>query len=449
MIETQPVAVLSRKTSASVAVAIERAFAVRRQAAGLSVHRRSASLREIAAGVRQRREEFARIIASEGIKTIREARLEADRCANTFELSAEECSRLGGETVAFDQVPKGDGRIGWWSRRPLGVVAGLTPYNDPLNLVAHKLGPAIAAGAPIIAKPHPRTPSVALELSRLAAATDLPAGMVQVITGGADVALALAKDPRIAVVSFTGGRRAGAAIAQVAAGKRLVMEMGGVCASVVAKDADLVHATEALASGIVSAAGQNCVHTQRIDVEAEIFDELSQRLVAKLGSLRVGEQLAEATDVGPLLDEKHAKNVEDIIRDAVSLGARVLCGATRDGRFLSPTLVTDVPENHPLLTEEMFAPVAAIRSGKSMSGIIEAVASSGHMINASIFTQRLDLILAFRNVVEAGAIIVNDSTDFRIDAMPFGGNGEAGLGREGVRFAIESLTERQLICLRA
>ena len=143
MIETQPVAVLSRKTSASVAVAIERAFAVRRQAAGLSVHRRSASLREIAAGVRQRREEFARIIASEGIKTIREARLEADRCANTFELSAEECSRLGGETVAFDQVPKGDGRIGWWSRRPLGVVAGLTPYNDPLNLVAHKLGPAI------------------------------------------------------------------------------------------------------------------------------------------------------------------------------------------------------------------------------------------------------------------------------------------------------------------
>ena len=136
MIETQPVAVLSRKTSASVAVAIERAFAVRRQAAGLSVHRRSASLREIAAGVRQRREEFARIIASEGIKTIREARLEADRCATTFELSAEECSRLGGETVAFDQVPKGDGRIGWWSRRPLGVVAGLTPYNDPLNLVA-------------------------------------------------------------------------------------------------------------------------------------------------------------------------------------------------------------------------------------------------------------------------------------------------------------------------
>lgn len=424
------------------------AYAARRACRELPAHVRMSALRSAAASVSARREAMARTIVVEGVKTIREARREVDRCHDTLMLAAEEARRLGGEAVNFGQSPAAAGRVGWWERRPLGVVIGITPYNDPLNLVAHKLAPAVAAGAPIIVKPHPRTPSSAHELAQAFSGSGLPKGAIQILEGCHARTLELVSDPRTSVISFTGGKQAGEAISRSAFGKRLMLELGGVCVAAVAADADVPRAADALASGIVWAAGQNCVHTQRIFAERDVFEQLAHGLTRRLQSLRWEDPLSEAADYGSLLDEEHAGRVHARIVDACARGATLLVGGQRFGRRLEPTLLTGVPDDHSLATEEIFAPVATIEPVARLAEAEMRAAGSGAMINSAIFTNRLDLILSWHNAVDAGATIVNDSTDLRIDAMPFGGNGSAGLGREGIRFSIEAMTEPKLLCIR-
>ena len=294
-------------------------------------------------------EEFARLIASEGIKTIREARLEVARCQDTLTLGAEEAKRLTGETVRFDQSGRAPGRTGWWSRRPIGIVVALTPYNDPLNLVAHKVAPAVAAGAPIIVKPHPQTPLSALRLVNLFADRGLPEGMVQIVIGGASVGARLVADHRPAVISLSGSRAAGEDIARIAGLKRLCMELGGVGVATVAADADLNKASAALVSGAFWAAGQNCVHTQRIIVERSVFDPLTHLMVERTRALRVGSKHDDATDIGPMFDERQAACLEALILHSRDAGAEVLTGGKRTGNLFMPTLLTKVPHDHPLL----------------------------------------------------------------------------------------------------
>ena len=434
--------------STPVDQALATAYAARRACREAPAHVRMSALREAAARILNLREAMARTIVTEGVKTIREARHEVDRCCDTLLLAAEEARRLGGESVNFGQSPVATGRIGWWERRPLGVVIGITPYNDPLNLVAHKLAPAVAAGAPIIIKPHPDTPTSAHELAGVFSGSGLPSGAIQVLEGGHAQTLELVSDSRTSVISFTGGRQAGEVISRHAFCKRLLLELGGVCVAFVASDADVPHAAEALASGITWAAGQNCVHTQRIFAVRDVFGRLADRLAGRLQSLRRDDPFSEAADYGSLISEEHADRVHAQIIDACSRGATLFAGGQRFGRQLTPTLLTGVPHDHALATEEVFAPVAIIEPVDNLAEAEARAASGGPMINSAIFTNRLDLILSWHNALDAGATIVNDSTDFRIDAMPFGGNGAAGLGREGIRFAIEAMTEPKLLCIR-
>lgn len=431
----------------AIEAALERAYGCRDAAAHLPAHTKTSALLAVSEAVRRDAEDFAKLIASEGIKTIREARLEVARCQDTLTLGAEEAKRLTGETVRFDQSSKAAGRSGWWSRKPIGVVVALTPYNDPLNLVAHKIAPAVAAGAPIIVKPHPRTPLSALRLVELFADQELPEGMVQILTGGASVGTKLVADHRPALISLSGSRAAGEAIAKIAGLKRLCMELGGVGVATVAADADLEKASAALVSGAFWAAGQNCVHTQRIIVQRQVFEPLKRLMVERTRTLRVGSKHDPDTDVGPMLEEAQAVRLEALIADATNAGAEVLAGGSRSGNLFMPTLLSGVPDDHPLLIDEIFGPVAILETVDRAEQALERMALSGPMINASLFTNRLDLMLLWERFADAGTIVVNDSTDFRIDAMPFGGNGAAGLGREGIRFAVEALTEPKLVCL--
>lgn len=435
--------------SAGVERALAAAYAARRACRETPAHVRMAALQDAATLIGARREAMAHTIVTEGIKTIREARLEVDRCCDSLRLAAEEARRLGGESVNFGQSPGSADRIGWWERRPLGVVIGITPYNDPLNLVAHKLAPAIAAGAPIIIKPHPRTPTSAHELVAAFAASGLPEAAIQIVEGGHAETLALVGDARTAVISFTGGRQAGDAIARHGYRKRLLLELGGICVAYVAADADLARAAGALTSGIAWAAGQNCVHTQRIFADRAIFQRLTDDLSNRLQALRLDDPWSETADYGRMIDDDHARSVHARIVDACNHGATLLAGGQVCGRHLTPTLLTGVPNDHVLASDEVFAPVATIEPVDGQAHAQARAVSHGAMINSAIFTNRLDAMLAWHSALDCGATIVNDSTDFRIDAMPFGGNGDAGLGREGIRFAIEAMTEPKLLCIRA
>ncbi|MDH5411169.1 MAG: aldehyde dehydrogenase family protein [Alphaproteobacteria bacterium] len=392
-------------------------------------------------------EGFARIIVKEGIKTIREARSEVDRACRTLRLCAGEARRLAGDVVPFDQAPAGAGRVGWTERRPVGVIAAITPFNDPLNLVVHKVGPALAAGCAVIVKPHEATPGPAHRLGEAFQQAGLPKDAFQVIEGnGASVGRALVEHGDIDMATFTGGRVAGLAVARSAAGRPTSLEMGGVCSTIVMADADLDFAVSRLVPGMYAAAGQNCLHVQRVIVEVPVYDALRERLVARVAELRLGDPMSEETDMGYLIDEASAKRCADWLAEAVAGGARVLSGGTGGGKQFEPTLVENVPVNARLVLEEVFGPITVLERVDSLHLAVERAAVSGASLAVGIFTRSLNAPFALRSL-RVGSIIVNDSTDFRIDAMPFGGPFPAGLSREGVRNAIESMTEPQLICL--
>jgi glyceraldehyde-3-phosphate dehydrogenase (NADP+) len=410
-------------------------------------HDRADWLLAAAHAVLARQEELARLIATEGVKTIREARREVGRCAQTLRLGAEEARRLDGGFVTMDQVASGTGRIGFFERRGAGPVVGITPYNDPLNLVAHKIAPALAAGCPIIIKPHPQTPFSALRLAGILHGSGVPLPWLQVVPGGAAPAMQLAGDRRVRVVSFTGGRAGGAAVARQAAGKVLALELGGVGVVAVAADADLHTAATAIHSGAFFAAGQNCVHAQRIVAADGIHDALVERLTALARAVRLGPKQDEATDMGPCIDAAAAAALTARCTAATARGARLITGGRCAGSRLEPTWLCDVPADDPLLGEETFGPVSTIERVGDTEELLGRVAAAGDAINAGIFTDSLDTALRFWRVAPAAAAIVNDSTDFRIDAMPFGGIGEAGLGREGVRDAAEAMSEKRLMIL--
>lgn len=412
----------------------------------LPAHERSRILEEAARLLSGRAEEAAQLIASEGIKTIREARGETTRAVETLALSSEEAKRIQGRTLNFDQYPSGEGRFGLTVRQPLGIIGAITPFNDPLNLVAHKIGPALASGNAAILKPDSNTPLSGLLLAEVLVEAGLPPAWLQVITGrGSIVGDAIVTHPAVKMISFTGGVEAGRKIIGRAGLKRVQMELGANNPVIVNRDAEVELAAERIGSGAFWAAGQNCLHVQRVYAQDHVFDDLVARLTKYAETLVLGPKKDEATDMGPLIDERALKRVGDVVSEAVDAGAEILTGGERSGAAFQPTLLADAPPGSRAATEEIYGPVTLVSPFRDLDEAIEAANATVYGLQSAIFTRDLNVAYSAAARLETGGVMINESTDFRIDAMPFGGLGASGLGREGVSYAVQAMTDPKVI----
>ncbi|GAA1638729.1 aldehyde dehydrogenase family protein [Microbacterium flavum] len=416
---------------------------------GLSRFARHEILERAAGLLRERSEEAAGLIVREAGKTIRQARKEVRRATMTLSLSADAARSHPGEVIAFDAFEGSENRRGWFTREPLGIILAITPYNDALNLVAHKLGPAIAGGNAVVLKPSQLTPLTARFLVELLVDAGLPDEIVTVVHGDRHLAQALVAAREVRMVSFTGGFATGEAIARGAGLKKLAMELGGNAPVIVFADADLDAAAEACVSGAFWAAGQNCVGAQRLLVERSVYAAFRERVVAHTLALRAGDPQLESTDVGPMITEDAARRAQRLVEDAVAAGARVLTGHRRSGSVYAPTVVEDVPAPCELWADEAFAPVVALAAFDTEDEAIARADDTEYALHAATFTADIGRALRVADRLEAGGVMINDSSDYRIDSMPFGGAKYGGMGREGVRFAYEEMTQPKVICINA
>lgn len=418
-------------------------------ASRLSVFERMSILNRAANWIEERKRLFAQTISLEGSKTIREARKEVKRCIQTIRISAEETRRLHGKTLSFDQMEGNENRIGYYQRLPIGLIVAITPFNDPLNLVAHKLGPAIAAGNAIIIKPSTVTPLSALLLAEAFEQAGLPKKVLSVLPGhSSEIGDVLVSHPAVRMISFTGGYEAGKEIASKAGVKKLSMELGSNSPCIVLKDAEIKEAVESIVSGAFWAAGQNCIGVQRVYIEEELYADFEEAIVYRTSQLQIGDKFSEKTDMGPLITKKEAIRIENLVDEAISNGAHCLCGGKREGTYYLPTILTNVDAESKIAKEELFGPVVILDSVKNLSEAIKKSNDVSYGLQAGIFTKNLDLAFRAIKELEYGGIMVNDSSDFRIDAMPFGGMKQSGIGREGVEFSIQEMTELKVICFR-
>lgn len=435
-------------TEAEVDEAV-RAVAAAAHGAHWPAWQRREALMTAAALVLDRRAMLTEIISRESSKTVREAGAEISRAAETLRLCAEQAGRLTGETLPFDDTPRGEGRLGWYTREPVGVVAAITPFNDPLNLVAHKLGPALVAGNGVVLKPAERTPLTALSFTQLLLDAGVPADRIAVVPGsGSGAGGALAGHPLVDLVSFTGGPRTGDAVARVAGAKKTLMELGGNNAVLVLADADWRLAARAVVEGAFGVAGQNCLSVQRVFVAAPLARQFVEQVAAGARALRVGSKADPETDVGPLIDEQEARRVEEWVEEAREGGAVAYAGCRREGAFYWPTVLTDVPGQARLMTEEVFGPVVTVHPFDTVGEAVTRANATSYGLQAGLFTRDLDQAVTLAGRLRVGAVMINDSSDFRIDAMPFGGPKRSGVGREGIRSAVEAMTEPKIVAIR-
>jgi glyceraldehyde-3-phosphate dehydrogenase (NADP+) len=395
------------------------------------------------------RERLARIIAAEGSKTLREATREVGRATETLRLTAELADRLNGETLPMSNTPRAEGRIGWFTREPIGIVAAITPFNDPLNLVVHKVAPALLAGNVVALKPAEMTPLSSLAFAEILLRAGVPVERFAVLPGtGPRAGHALVSDSRIDLVSFTGGHRTGDAVARAAGAKKMLMELGGNCAVIVLADADLNAAADGIVDGAFGVAGQNCVSVQRVFVADSVADEVIEKVVRLTGLLNIGSKQSLQTDVGPMIDEAAAQGVEELVLDACRHGAAVRTGGHRSGTFVQPTVLTDVGPSARIMSEEAFGPVVCIAAFSSLDHAISQVNNTDYGLHAGVFTSAIDSALDVARRLRVGGVMINDTSDFRIDAMPFGGAKRSGIGREGVRNTLEAMTEPKVVIVK-
>jgi acyl-CoA reductase-like NAD-dependent aldehyde dehydrogenase len=435
--------------TALAVAAVDAAVAVRADVAGLP----SRTRRQILLGVRDAlvalRTDFASLLVLESGKPLVDCRNEVARTLVTVEAAAEEVARLHGETVPLDLLPSGDGLIGFWTRKPIGVVVGIAGFNYPLLLAAHKIAPALAAGCPIVCKPAPQTPLATLWLVHLfreaCLAAGAPAAAVQLVTGDASVGSALVTDPRVAAVSFTGSAAVGHQIARAAAPRKVVLELGSNAALVVAADADVDAAVDAVLRGGYYASGQACISVQRVLVDASISEAFCGLLASRLGEVVVGDPRDERTRVSALIDPKSTDRVLDWISGA---GAKVLAGGLLTGRAIQPTVLVGTADGASAWDEEIFGPVVSVRTFTSLDDAWKTVNSSRYGLHAAVFTRSLATAFEAIETLEVGGVIVNEVPGFRSDTMPYGGVKDSGIGREGPRFAIEELTVTRMAVIR-
>ncbi|WP_458112710.1 aldehyde dehydrogenase family protein [Arthrobacter sp. R1-13] len=431
-----------------VEAVLEKARRGAKLAGGLSRAARAAILAGAAAAIELRSEEFARTIVAEAGKTIRQARKEVVRAVNTLQLSAAEAKSNAGEVIPFDSYAGSENRTGWFSREPLGIIAAITPFNDPLNLVAHKIGPAIAGGNSVILKPSALTPLSAQLLVDALIEAGLPPEVITVVNGGREVVAAVVRSRDVRMVSFTGGFSTGEAIAREAGLKKLSMDLGGNAPNLVLADANVQDAVDACVSGAFWAAGQNCVGVQRILVQRPVYEEFRSSFLAATSVLVTGNPLEEATDVGPMITQDALHQVQLKVDDAVAAGAVLLIGNRAEGNVLEPTVLEQVPLDARLWQEEVFAPVVMLQPFDSLDEALELANAIEFSLHAGIFTNSLASAMEAARRLEAGGVMINDSSDYRFDGMPFGGSKYGSMGREGVRFAYEEMTQPKVVCIR-
>ncbi len=442
--------VVSRVAQASaeqVDQALQVATAARARLAGLSTGERRAVLHRMVEGLKARERELTEAIRDEAGKPLKAVQVELRRAQETFTLAAAELSSFGGRTVPIDLDPGSAGYECETRRFPAGVVVGIVPFNFPLNLGAHKVAPAMAVGAPIIVKPPPQAPSAQLILGAIALEAGADPAALQALPCENAIAERLATDPRVRVVSFTGSARVGWALKSKVAGKA-VLELGGNAAVVVCEDADLGWAAQRCALGGFSYAGQVCIKVQRVFVEEKVYPSFVELLVREAKKLRPGDPASEHTVVGPVIDDAAAQRIEEWIAEAVRGGAQVLAGGGREGRMIEPTVLADVPKTARVSSEEVFGPVVIVSRVSGFEQAVDVVNDTLYGLQAGVFTRDLYKTReAFRRL-EVGGVIINDYPTFRSDNYPYGGVKSSGLGREGVRYAMEDLTEERVLVTR-
>ncbi|HEX2026219.1 MAG TPA: aldehyde dehydrogenase family protein [Actinomycetota bacterium] len=413
----------------------------------LPVHARAEALMHISRRLQERGDEVAETIAREGGKPLKWSKVEAARAVSTFRWAAETLRHTDGELLRLDTDPALGSRLGLVRRFPYGPVLGISPFNFPVNLVAHKMAPALAVGAPIVLKPASATPLGALLLGELFAETDLPPGMLSVLPVSSEVAERLVRDRRFRKVSFTGSSPVGWKIKGLDPRKHVTLELGGNAGVLVHSDADLDHAADRVAFGGYYQAGQSCIAVQRIFVHAPVYEDFVTRLVKQVEALKVGDPMDPATEVGPLIDGGALDKVERMVGDAVGQGAEVLVGGERDDPFYRPTVLGNVREDMDVCREEIFGPVTTVARYETWDEGIEKVNGTSFGLQAGVFTRDVERAMLAHREIRAGGVIVNDVSAFRADQMPYGGSKESGYGREGLKYAMEEMTEPRILVL--
>jgi len=428
---------------AAIAAAVK-AFGTTRR---LPAFERQRVLRQVAEGISKRKEEFARTLCQEAGKPIKAARTEVDRAIFTFTVAAEESTRIYGEYLPLDWQEYTAGRWGIVKRFPLGPIAGITPFNFPLNLVVHKVAPAIAAGCPMVLKPAPQTPLSSLLMAEVIQQTGWPDGGLNVLPLSNDDASVLVTDDRIKLISFTGSAAVGWQIKKNSGKKKVILELGGNAGVIIHSDADLEYAAGRCVAGAFGYAGQTCISVQRVLVQQSAYGKFVDLFLAGVKELRCGDPLDETTDVGPLIRESDAIRATDWVQEAVRAGARVLCGGTRKGSLLEPTVLTGTRPDMKVNCQEIFAPVVTVEPYVEFDEAIRLINSSPYGLQAGIFTRDAKLMFQAFEELEVGGLLAGDVPTFRIDHMPYGGIKDSGIGREGLRYAIEEMTEPKLMVM--
>ncbi|MFC2107250.1 aldehyde dehydrogenase family protein [Bacteroidota bacterium] len=425
--------------------AIEAAISLKEELKNIPSYKRYEILRQIVDELELNQHHFAETLSLESGKPIRYAIGEVKRAIQTFVVAAEECKRLPKEYIDIDWTPAGDGKEGLVKYFPIGVVAGISPFNFPLNLAVHKIAPAIAAGCPIILKPSSSTPLSTLKLAEIIDSTDLPKGAVSILPANRQTGNILVTDPRINMLSFTGSPDVGWKMKAEAGKKKVVLELGGNAGVIVSETADIDIAVKKCLLGAFAYSGQVCIHTQRIYVQENVFIEFVKKFIPGAENLRSGDPIDPETDISVMIDEANAIRVKEWVKEAVESGAEILSGGARNAAYFEPTVITNTDSTMKVCALEIFGPVVILEKYKDFDQAIEKINESKYGLQAGVFTNNIkEMNLAFNNL-EVGGVIINDTPTFRVDHMPYGGMKDSGLGREGVKYAIQDMMEARIL----
>jgi len=413
----------------------------------LPIHKRVDILMKTAELLYKNKNEIASLLVHEAGKTIMDSRDEVVRTAELFRYTAEEAKRIHGETLPFSSLKGSENKVGYFVKEPVGIVVAIAPFNVPLALMAHKIAPAIAAGNAIIMKPASQTSMNTIRMGELLVEAGMPPEAVSVLTGGGSVVGdALVKDPRVRMVSFTGSLETGKRISANAGIKKLSLELGSNSAMIVTENADVDKAAQSAVNGGFQNAGQVCISVQRVFVHEKIYDEFVSKTVEKARTFKYGNPELETSEMGPVVDENNAKRIIEWINEAVSHGAKLVTGGERNYTLIPPTILIDVPLNTKMMTNELFGPAIGVRKFKKLDEAIELVNSSQYGLQAAIFTRDIKEAFKAANGIEAGGVMINEGPRYRADFMPYGGYKNSGIGREGVKFAIDEMSELKVVC---
>ncbi|MGY8765561.1 MAG: aldehyde dehydrogenase family protein [Nitrospinaceae bacterium] len=441
----KPFAEVCIASPVDIEVAIDLACKAFNKTRKLPSYQRSQICTEVARSINDRSEEFARTISLESGKPLIYARNEVARSVSTFEIASQEALRLDGEMLTLDITESSRGKAGLTRRFPIGPIAGISPFNFPLNLVAHKVAPALACGNPIIIKPASSTPLTALLLNEVVLSTGAIEGSLSVLPCSNINATPLIEDPRLKMITFTGSPKVGWNMKQRAGKKKVVLELGGNAGVIIEPDADIHLAAQKIAFGAFVYSGQVCISVQRVYIHSSKFDKFLDKLIQETKSYKAGDPLDETVTFGPMIDRKNAERIESWVDQAVKNGAKIITGGHRDGTYYPPTILTEVDSKLPVACNEAFGPILIVNSYTNFNDALKEVNNTDFGLQAGIFTNQMDKILKAFNELDVGGVVINDIPTFRVDNMPYGGVKDSGFGREGIKYSMQEMTEIKLL----